>query len=229
MKPSEYEAWVAGHCEATAANAEAAAALLSEPVRRYFREQLATAGEMGECTYRLVAGSRVPRFAAEHSDAVAVELRGLRTERAQARRPGPAAMRAGAPVCGWCRDTGLVVVPHPACVEAPADGPPRLVAYQRDGIRYTGVVEVSVLCDRPGCEPGRRVRDAEGKSPKPRPTLTRYTGAFAGAFNPVELLARHHRAVAERCRRAGGAGGGEWAALVARIRARVARAQGEAA
>lgn len=228
MSDAEFEAWVEQHCEATAAPAEATASLLAESTRRAFGEWEATAGELGECTYRLIHGLKVPKFGNEHAEAVARELHLLRRERAAAGRPHPgAAHPIGGPVapgpwCPRCRDSGLVPVPLFLCVEVPHHGPPRLVAHPG----YKTVLTGSVLCSEGGCEPGRRLRDREGQRKRPdgqerRPTLAEYQRRFGGV-DVAGLLERHERELVAAARRRAGPGAGDWAALVARIRARAA-------
>lgn len=222
MSDEEFEAWVVQHCEATAAGTEAAGSLLAPATRRAFAEWGATAAELGEVTYRLISERRVPKFANEHAEAVASELLALRRERAAAERPDPAAAYpiggavAPGPECRWCRDTGLVTVPLYLCVEVPHNDPPRLVPYPG----YRDVLTGSVLCDRPGCEPGYRVRGAEGKAARPRPTLTKYLQRFGGV-NVVRLLEEHERAVVAHARRTAPKGvPDEYAPVIARLRAR---------
>lgn len=225
MTDTEYRDWVKIHVTSTAANADAVSALMSPLVRRYFDEVGATAAELEECTYRLLAGARGPKFASEHHEAVAVELRRLREDRAAAARPDPGAWLPDGPACRWCEDTGMVTVPHPVCVLAPRDGPPRLVAYRdRNGIRYDDVVEVSVVCDRPGCAAGQRESASNGRQDRPRPTFGRYLAIWGGRVEPVSLLLQLRADQGARCRE-GKSGRDGFTALVESIKARVRAAE----
>lgn len=224
----DFLGWVDQHCAATAAPAEAAVALVANRAV-IVTEWASTRSELSDCTARLVAKRRVPKFANEHSDAIGNELHHLRQERGLAQRPDPGHTSPAEPYCDLCRDTGFVTVPHPLCVEVPRYDPPRLVPYRdRDGIRYGAVVEVSVLCDRGGCAAGRRTRDAEAKAARPRPTFAAYMRPFGG-LDLVGMLAHHNRECAAHCRRTAGPGRNAFADVVARIAARVTQSQGEAA
>lgn len=222
MEINWFSEWVGLYVQATGSNERVRAALLA--CRHTFLvDWSATPAELGEVTSRLISGGRVPEFAPAVTNALGAELRALRAERAEeAAPPDPP---PGPAQCRWCGDTGWVAVPHPRCVEAPAHGPPRLVAYRHRGARYRDVLEVSVLCDLPFCDAGRRTRDAEGRVKSPRPTLSRYLGGFAGQFDPVELLALHNRARAGRARRSDDRSADAFRGLMKRILARVAAAE----
>jgi hypothetical protein len=227
---AEYDGWVALHCEATAANAEAAASLLSPLNRAAFEEWGATPGELGECTHRLLKYLRVPKFANEHAESVAIQLQEMRRERSTARVApdrGP-----GAPDCALCGDSALVTVPHWLCVCVPADAPPYLVNFvdpRPGGVGdYGRLVCIDVRCTE--CQRGLHAKSRH-------PSLANYLRNFQGRISGrgvAELLAAHERAKAEHAR-GGAKGPGEevWAALVERIRRRAsvagAREQGEAA
>lgn len=222
MSDGEYAGWVGRHVEATAAPPEAAAALLSQFTREAFAEWGATPGELDDCTRRLIRGRRVPKFANEHADAVALELHHQRDEAARAERPDPAEWYAAprAVGCRLCGDTGLVTVPLFLCVEAPRYGPPRLVPLPG----YRSPLVGAVLCSEPGCEPGRVARDREGRrqlpeGKRPRPTLAKYLERFRGV-DVVALLARYEREAVAAARRRPGADAPGWAELVERLKAR---------
>lgn len=225
MTDVEYEGWVGLHCEAMAANAEAATSLLSPLNRAAFEEWGATPGELGECTSRLLRLLRVPKFANEHAEAVAVELRDLRRERKSARvipDHGP-----NAPDCALCRDTALVTVPHFLCVCAPADGAGYLVNFvdpRPGGVGdYGRVVLMDVRCTE--CQRGLQAKTRH-------PSLASYVRRVGGlsARSMVALLAAHEHAKAEHARRSTrGPDDVDWAALVARIKRRAEGEQTEAA
>lgn len=226
MSGADYETWVGQHCEATGATVEAGVSLLAPASRRAFAEWDATTGELGECTYRLIRGRRVPKFASDHAEAVARELLQYRAEVAADRRndtatadPIGSAIAIG-PRCRWCRDSGLVTVPLWCCVEVPHHAPPRLVPHPG----YRAVLTGSVLCDAPECAPGRAARDVAGRANKPRPGLRKYLSRFGGV-NVVELLERHDREVVEHARRTAPRGPCPFAEVFARMRARVENAR----
>lgn len=228
MERDWFDGWVTLHCQATGANAEAAASLRANR-RAFVDDWHSTPEELGECTHRLISRLRVPKWPNEHAEAVGRELNELRYERAAAGRvpkPDPVlTARIGtAPrpaECHFCNDTGFVPVPHPLCVERPADGPPRIACYPGTRTVYTGVA----LCDQPDCLPGRRVRDADARADKRRATLSGYLWQFRGA-NALALFAEYERGlltVARRLPDFGGkaAGRAEFAAIVHSIKARM--------
>lgn len=217
-----FNEWVGAYCRATGSGEAIRAVLLAS--RHTFTVQWsADLTELAAVIRRLVDGGRVPAFPTEITNAIRRELNDLRTETRELplpefyEPPKPAA-------CWWCRDTGLVTVPLWRCVEVPRHDPPRLVRHPG----YSSVLTGTVLCDRPGCEPGRRVRDAEAKRDKSRPVLGNYLQRFGGV-NVVALLEKHEREVAAHSREQ--PGGQEFAALVRAIlkRATSANMRGEAA
>lgn len=160
---SWFPEWVDIYCQATAADDRTAAALkANESV--FVGEWAATLEELGECASRLVRDRRVPKFANEHSDALGNELHHLRVERTTDTRPDSAT--EDFEECDACGGSGLVVVPVRACVWQR-----RLVLHKQ----FKRVITGAVLCDRSGCNAGKRSRDAEPRirGDKPhRPTLT---------------------------------------------------------
>jgi hypothetical protein len=222
-----FKGWVTNHCEATAANAEAAASLLSPLNRAAFEEWGATPGELGECTSRLLRFLRVPKFANEHAEAVALQLLELRKERAASARLSPD-RGPGAPDCALCRDTALVTVPHWLCVCVPADGPPYLTNFVDP--RPGGVGDYGrLVCIDVRCTECQRGLGAKSRHPSLASYLRNFGGRISGR-GVVALLAEHERAQADRAR--GGPRGAQdetWAALVARVRRRSAGEQTEAA
>lgn len=210
MSDEWYPDWVRLHCVATAADASAAKALLSEPVRFVLLAHGgATAEELGEVTVRLVA-SGVPKFANEHSDAVGRELNELRVERARgnvSHAPGD-----DPPDCPACGGTGFAVVPVRKCVWQG-----RLVLHPDSRRVVTG----AVLCDRPGCEAGRVARQKELALPAERRRATLDRAERAAGCDLVALLRAWER---EQARLARGDGPGEFAAdlrhALAAVRAR---------
>lgn len=223
-----FPGWVAMHCEATGAVPQTSATLIANR-QSFVTDWSATAGELGECTHRLVSFLRVPKFPNEHAESIARELMLLRRERAEARDRAAAATlaapgRVPSVLCRQCGDTGFVTVPLYLCVECPRDDPPRLVPHPG----YAGVLTGSVLCDRPDCAPGRRVRDAEAKVTRPRPTLTAYTRRF-GCVDVVAMLREHERAVTEYARMTAPKDEGGFAESIAQLRARATGTHTEAA
>jgi hypothetical protein len=221
-----FQEWAAMYCDATGANAVMRNVVFGAKHDLVFQLR-ATVEELGAVTSRLITGERVPQFAPQVTNALVRELRELREERARLGRPD-AASDAWAPprgpTCLQCGDTGLVTVPHRACVRDR-----RISLGKRTAYRFlTG----SVLCDRPGCDPGRRARDDEARREcgrrGPRPTLTDYSRELN--CDPVELLREYEAAQAASARRAlGQAGDADFTALVARIKRRAEGEQTEAA
>lgn len=215
MSAEEFDAWAKYHCELTAASAEVGVSLVASSA--VFTETWgATYAELCECTVRLLRGLRVPKFANEHAEAVARELMALRSEAVAESRPDHSAAYYESPKCLLCGGSGFVPVPHWLCVAQPVNDKPRLVPYPGTKRLVTGVV----LCDRPGCERGDRVRALESKRDNPRPTFGRYLRLFGG-LDVREMLRAHERSVAEHCRRRGGDGDAGFGAVVARIKQRV--------
>lgn len=188
---AEYFGWVRLHCLATAANAEASASLVSEVARRSINGIDATAGELGECTQRLLDGLRVPKFASEHVEAVLRELRSLRAERATATAPDHSEEYYDAPRCRLCGGDGLVAVPVARCVWQG-----RLVDFP--GMR--SVLTGAALCDERSCAKGREVRDKEARRDRPRATYTAYCRRFGGV-DLAALLAEYERGLATAARK----------------------------
>lgn len=212
MTDTEFETWVAHHCEATGADIKPATTLLAN--RGVFvADWRATAAELAECTRRLVAHRKVPRWANEHTDAVGRELKQLREERAGDDKPDHSAAYYEAPKCALCGGSGLVAVPLPKCV---SQG--RLMVHPGG---YAGVLTGAVLCDERGCAAGQAARDREGRVERPRPSLRAYLTHFGG-HDLVALLRLAEREKAARARRGAPANDG-WSALLARIAARVQR------
>lgn len=106
-----YFGWVAYHQKKTAANPEAVAALIEcEDIATDIWE--ATSEELHECTRRLVATARTPRFANEHADAIGTELVVLRRERVRDgfMMPEPGQVTTD---CPWSCNAGLLFGPLP--------------------------------------------------------------------------------------------------------------------
>lgn len=144
--------WVDSHCSITAAPDGTRAALLGS--REAFVDRWrATAGELAECTMRLVVGARVPKWANEHSNAVGAELNELRHER---HRTAAAEGRQSPGACDLCGGYGQVVVPVRDCVQGG-----RLVGHRDYFPRR--IVTGAVLCDRPGCRKGQELREANSR------------------------------------------------------------------
>jgi hypothetical protein len=227
MNSDWFAEWVLLHCEATAADAIAATALLAN--RKAFVETWhATPEELGTCTARLVEKCRVPQFANQHSDAVGNELHHLRLERDEAARlprPDPVhTHRFGTPVrssaCRLCADTGFVDVPHPLCVECPHNDPPRIGFHPGTQRVYGGLV----LCDWPDCRAGRRVRDAELSHERRRLTLSEYLRPFGGV-DVLALWRQYHAEKIAEARRTSPRTDGDYVLLLRRIRERVAQSE----
>lgn len=170
--PEWYPAWVEHHCRATAAQEGTAAAL--ETAGPIFADQYGPSEvEFLECTRRLVAGRRVPKFANDHTDAVALELERLREAAATDRPTG------AVEPCDWCADAGLVTVPHPKCV---AGG--LVVPHPETGRVYTA--HVACRCDRGRAvraESERRydaARELRTSAARPILTLVEYETAVCG-------------------------------------------------
>jgi hypothetical protein len=129
-----YFEWVDFHRKATAANAEAVAALISAREIAIDIWQ-STSDELHQCTKRLVATRRTPKFANEHADAIGTELVTLRAERERA---------------------GFMVAVQPT---GPSDCPMRceggeLIAPMVDAVKAGKVSPVCVvLCDM--CQRGK--------------------------------------------------------------------------
>jgi hypothetical protein len=223
-----YQEWAQFYCDQTGANPVMRNVVVG--AKFSLVTQLgATVEELGAVLTRFITGARVPQFPTQVTNAIVSELRELREERARLGRPDAsedAWQPARGPTCLVCGDTGLVTVPHRLCIRDR-----RISLGRRTAFRFlTG----SVLCDRPGCGPGRRARDDEQRREcgrrGPRPTLGDYSRELN--CDPVALLAEHEAAQADRAR--GGPRGPQdetWAALVARVRRRSAgeRTEGEAA
>lgn len=128
-----YFEWIDFHRKATAANAESVAALITnEDIAIEIWE--ATSDELHECTKRLVATRRTPKFANDHTDAIGTELVTLRKERDRA------GFMANLPshLAGECEqrcNRGLLIAPLPEAVRKGKAG--------RELARHTCVV----LCD----------------------------------------------------------------------------------
>jgi len=132
-----YYAWVDFHRKATAANAEAVAALIAA-VEIAVEVWEATSDELHECTKRLVAARRTPKFANEHADSVGTELVTLRKERERAGFMVPVSIAPGS--CPMQCDKGLLFAPLPHLV--------------RVGVSGKGLLRTcAVLCDQ--CAYGR--------------------------------------------------------------------------
>ncbi len=191
MSDDEFYGWVELHCIATGATPDTARTISAN--RETFRKWSATVGELGECTARLVAHMRTPKFANEHTDAVGLELKALRRERSETlaaadpRDPGP----APEPKCELCRDRGLVDVPMPECVVVPSDAPARLVP--KAG--YRTVLTIPVRCDHKACAAGAELFRKGDR----HPALSKYRRPFRGV-DPVQLLREHQRAELEKLR-----------------------------
>lgn len=199
--------WARWHCDSTAADAGTATALV---VNRsiFTADWLATEAELRECTRRLVSGNRTPKFANEHGDAVGIELRALRQERAAAPvlayDPSDPTTFTACPTCGDGR--GWVVVPHPRCVV--------------HGELTMRVITVAVICE--DCEPGRRALAAEMQKERDRqrPTLAAYTRRVSGADGVALLRGRERRLAA--LARGGAAPGAGFAEQFPRLAAKLA-------
>lgn len=222
MTAMDFEAWVELHCEATAASAEAAVALLANRAI-FLNSWQASYAELSECTSRLIAKRRVPKFANEHSDAIGNELHHLRLERTAEARPDHSKAFYVAPRCDLCHGTGFVSVPHPECVCQPSHSAPSLRFYP--GTKR--VVTVAVLCDRPECVPGRTAREKEIHRKHPRPTLSRYLARFGG-LDVLSMLREHERGELAAVKRRPATTPPAFAEVFARLKARVEQ-QGEAA
>jgi hypothetical protein len=200
MDAAGYYEWVRLHAQATGASPEAKLALGSDIVRDVILGAGATGAELGEVTARLIRRGETPRWANEHGDAVVLELRALRAERAVApvmeHPPGDPTVFEGCPTCGDGR--GWVTVPHPLCV---FQG--RLCLHPDNG----KVVTVAVICGT--CEPGRRAAAAEQTRgvAEQRPTLARYGRRVYGA-DGIRLLADYDRQRAAQARGGAPAGAG---------------------
>jgi hypothetical protein len=201
MTPDWFNEWVGVYCDLTGSGDKVRTVLLANR-HTVTAEWRATAAEMGHAAVRLVAGGRVPAFPTEVTNALRAELHALREEAARLPRPDPASQfRLGTapagPRCRLCGDSGWVTVPVRACVEVPADGPPRIVYFP--GTRQ--VPTRAVLCDRPGCDPGAAARAAEDRSDRKakRPTLGAYQREF-GTVNVPALYEAYEAAVAAACR-----------------------------
>jgi hypothetical protein len=226
MNTDWFPEWVANYCAATGTIDPLRSVVLG--TRHALLAELgASPVELGEVTARLANDDRAPRDPGEVTNALVRELRELREERARLGRPDAAddAWEAPrGPTCLQCGDTGLVTVPHRACVRDRRISLGRQTAHRF----LTG----SVLCDRPGCDPGRRARDDEARREVgrrgPRPTLADYSRELN--CDPVELLREYEAAQAVIARRAlGQAGDADFGALVARIKRRAEGEQTEAA
>lgn len=194
MTDEEFEGWVELHRQATGANRDAAASLLAN--REIFvNDWAATPAELGECTRRLVLNLRVPKFPSDHAEDVAAELMALRRERDEAARQQLRDEAASGARCGLCGDSGLVTLLHPLCVEAPHDGPPRIVNYRdpRTVGDYGRVVEISAQCE---CPTGRSQRGGHITLANYRRRLPHGVPVTA----VVALLDAHRRAHAARVR-----------------------------
>lgn len=166
MTPPWYPEWVRHHCETTGAPAAAAdALLLAEFV--LLGDWQAEEIELWECTRRLVAGMRVPKFASDHGDAIGIELRTMRAARRQAEAEAAATARAPSR-CEWCHGSGSVLVPNAHCVHR---GGGRAVGHPRLGYFAT----VVVWCD---CEAGRFAAGRAQPYPAGPMTLATYESGY---------------------------------------------------
>lgn len=219
MSENWFSEWADLYCQMTGGNQQHKAVLMANK-HTITVEWGASLAELGECVTRMVSGRRVPAWPNEVTNSLLSELQATRQEVADRARSMALIEPPARPACRWCRDTGLVTVPLWKCVEVPFNAAPRLVCYPG----YRSVLTGSVLCDSPGCEPGRRVRDREtaAKRDRPRPVLTKYLSRFQGV-NVVALLEQHERELAEASGRQGGPN--PWAELVAGIRQRVREAE----
>lgn len=190
-----FKGWVKLHVQATGADAATARALLANRAIILDPPWSATQAELGEITARLVRERRVPKFANEHTDAIGNELRGVRSEARPATLPPPGDF---APDCPACGGSGLATIPIRACVMGG-----RIVLNPKTQRVDTG----AVLCDRPGCLPGQRAVDDEGRRPlderKPRrPKLSQCERAVGGIDLP-QLLREYEHETARRARKGG--------------------------
>lgn len=119
MNNDWYFQWVQFHRKATAAMPDAVAALLeNEAIAIEIWE--ACSEELHECTRRLVATHRTPKFANEHTDAVGMELVTLRKEREREGFMVPVQQdRDGCPM--RC-DKGILHAPMPDLVRTGSTG-----------------------------------------------------------------------------------------------------------
>lgn len=212
MMSDFFNEWLDLYCSGTGSGPAVRAVLLAAR-HTITVEWGASAAELGECLSRLVAGCRVPAFATEVTNALGRELRELRAERADAGRPDHSDAYYEAPKCELCGGTGLVTVPLAGCVWQG-----RIVCAKNTKRVLTG----AVLCDLPDCARGRAAREREGKRDGPgRPTYSRYCARFGG-LHLAEMLRQFEREVAAACRQRPirGPEEAEFAALVARIKAR---------
>lgn len=184
-------AWVDRHCLATAADASAAGAIIANRAIIEGEPWFATAAELADCTRRLVATNRTPKFGNEHVDAVGRELIALRSDARDIQRAAPPT------ACASCGGTGWASVPHPECVYER-----RLVCYPGSRAVYTS----AVLCD---CTAGqaateledRRYQQAEAKERVRRPhsgNLHDYHARFQ--VDGPALLREYARAQAVKAR-----------------------------
>lgn len=197
MNPDEwYPGWVKAHCTATGGDARTRDALLSPLVRDVLLDSgRTTPGELGEVTVRLLARHETPQFPAQHADAIGNELVRLREERRAVVVPPPGDF---APDCPACGGSGLAVIPVRACVLRGT-----LILHPE----HKRVVTVAVLCDRPGCLPGQRAVDDEGRRPlderKPRRVKLSQCERAAGGVDLPQLLREYEHETARRARKGG--------------------------
>lgn len=190
-----YLEWVAMHSGATAAGAEATAALIAAKDAALETWE-ATEIELWECTNRLLRTMRTPKFANEHVDAVGLELVALRRERTAALSSAAGEVETS---CATCGGAVFIIAAHPACIR---DG--RLV------LANGKVMTTAVLCDL--CPRGlaeiaaqnRRAEYATGKDElwkkKKVLTLSTYFERVRG-FDGVAMLRNYNRQRAADARR----------------------------
>ena len=82
MTNEQFTDWVRLHCQCTGAGADTAQILMAN-CEIILERWHATYAELCECTQRLFQDGRVPKFPADHPNALARELRIYRTERAR--------------------------------------------------------------------------------------------------------------------------------------------------
>lgn len=183
-----YFSWVDFHRKATAANADAVAALIvNEDIATGIWE--ATKEELEECTKRLIRTRRTPKFANEHADAIGTELVVLRSER---QRAGfIAATPTGPSDCPNKCFRGILTAPLPQLVRDGKTG--------RDLARQT----CAVLCDVCQCGKAEIVaqdRVEQCAAPEERwkkkklMTLTQYL-VRTGGVDGVYMLREHETRV----------------------------------
>lgn len=218
--PDWFDGWIEHHCDATAAGADAMRMLML--ARSAFVEDWdASEIELRECTRRLIAGMRVPKFANEHSDAIGRELIAMRKERD---RESVQRSVDRAEVCHQCDGLGWVEVPHPKCV---FNGQ---LALHPDAKR---IVTVSVMCECPegirqnradelrAEHPDNKLSATTLRAPR-RMTLDVWRRLTRGA-DGIGLLSVYRRKQVDRNR---GDGNSEFAAVCKRILDRAREREG---